>query len=256
MQPSVLPVGMCIRASQVGVLSSHFRLTGHGPKASVACESARSANMHISRCTILPKPARSATAVLWAASVVALAWLVPPAAHAQDSGLFSAVPEVAAQPQSPASPDATTVRRRVVEIDLGRLRRAQVSAAESPRPEARSKSLTPLLPRRAAAPVSEATLPLNLFEDVSLTGVVERTAATFSGGYSLSGRLVGEPLGSMTLVVNGETVVGTVRTLGGTYQIWPAGNGLYAISEVEQPPLDCEVLEPHGDGAALAEPAR
>jgi fermentation-respiration switch protein FrsA (DUF1100 family) len=97
---------------------------------------------------------------------------------------------------------------------------------------------------------------LNLFEDVSFTGVVERTAATFSGGYSLSGRLVGEPLGSLTLVVNGETVAGTVRTLDGTYRIRSAGDGLYAISEVEEKPLDCEVLEPQGNGVGLTQPVR
>ena len=256
MHPSVLSIGTSVRPFQVGVLSSLFRRTGHGPLASVASESGMSANMRISRRAIPPRPARSATAVLWAVAVVGLTWLVPPAAHAQPRGLFSAVPDDAAQPPSPASLDATTVRRRVVTIDLGRLRRAQVSAAESPRPEARSKSLAPLLPRRAAAPVSDATLRLNLFEDVVFTGIVERTAPTFSGGYSISGRLVDDSLGTLTLVVNGETVAGTVRTLGGTYRIRSAGGGLYAISEVEQRPLDCAVLEPRGNGVGLAQPAR
>ena len=35
MQPSVLSVGMCIWPFQVGVLSSLFRLTGHGSYASL-----------------------------------------------------------------------------------------------------------------------------------------------------------------------------------------------------------------------------
>ena len=200
--------------------------------------------MHISRCTVPPNPARSATAVLWAVAVVVLTGLVPSAAHAQPRGLFSAVPDDAPQPLSPASLDATTVRRRVVTVDLDRLDRAQASIAESLGRDPRSKSFAPLLPRRAAAPVSDATLPLNLFEDVALTGTVEWTAPTSSGGYSLSGRLVGEPLGTVTLVVNGETVAGTVRTPGGTYQIRSAGDGLYAISEVEEAPLDCEVVVP------------
>ena len=134
--------------------------------------------MHIYRCTVPPRPARSATAVLWAVAVVGLTWLVPTAAHAQDSGLFSAVHDDAAQPQSPASLDAT--------------------------------------------------------------------APTFSGGDSLSERLIGELLGTLTLVANGETVAGAVRMLGGTYRIRSARVGPHAISEVEEPPPDCEVLEPQG----------
>ena len=91
---------------------------------------------------------------------------------------------------------------------------------------------------------SNATLTLNLFEDVVLTGVVERTAPTFSGGYSISGRLLDEPLGALTIVVNGETVAGSIRTLGGTYRIRSVDGGHYVVSEVEEPPLRCEVLEP------------
>ena len=167
--------------------------------------------MHFSRCTRPPEPARLATALLWGVSVIGLTWLVPPAADAQQGGLFSAARDGAAQPQSPASLDATPVRRRVVTLDLGRLRRAQVSAAGSSRAEARSKSVAPLVPRRATAPVSDASLPLNLFEDVVFTGIADWTEPTFASGYSLSGQLVEEPLGSLTLVVNDETVAGTVR---------------------------------------------
>ena len=76
-----------------------------------------------------------------------------------------------------------------------------------------------------------------------VTGIVERTAPTFSGGYSVSGRLVGEPLGSMTVVVNDETVAGAVRMAGGgTYHIQSIG-GLTTVSEVEEPPLVCEAGE-------------
>ena len=199
--------------------------------------------MDMSRCALPRRAVRSATPVLWAVSVVGLMWLVPSAVDGQPAGLFSAVHDVAAEPQSPAPLDAATVRRRVVTIDLGRLGRAQAATAESPRPEARPKSLAPLLPRRAAAPVSDATLQLNLFEDVAFTGIVDSTAPTFLGGYSLSGRLVEEPLGTVTLVVNGETVAGTVRTPGHTYGIRSVADGLYAISEVEPAPLECLVPE-------------
>jgi hypothetical protein len=87
---------------------------------------------------------------------------------------------------------------------------------------------------------------LHLFGDIVFTGIAERTPPTFSGGYSLSGRLIGERLGTLTLAVNGETVAGTVRTLGGKYRIRSARDGPFAISEVEEPPLDCEVEEPQG----------
>ena len=96
-------------------------------------------------------------------------------------------------------------------------------------------------------PTPDVTLTLNLFEDVIVTGMVERTAPTFSGGYSISGRLVGKALGTLTIVVNGQTIAGAVRTLGGTYRIRSLGSGRYTISEVIEPPLDCKVLKPESE---------
>ena len=69
------------------------------------------------------------------------------------------------------------------------------------------------------APASSGSLHLNLFDDVSVTVIVEWTEPTFSGGYSLSGSLLGDPLGSMTLVVNGNRVVGSVEAGGQMYRI-------------------------------------
>ena len=76
-------------------------------------------------------------------------------------------------------------------------------------------------------------LRLNLFNDASFTVLVEGTAPTFSGGYSLSGRLAGVEMGTVTLVVNGDVVVGTVRTPETTYRIRPAGGGLHAVSQID-----------------------
>ena len=184
-----------------------------------------------------------------AVSVIGLTWLGPSAVEAQQSGLFSTVDPAAAQLDSPtpASLDATTVRRRMVTIDLGRLQRAQATVAGLRRPPVPVKAVSPRSGGRGAVPASDRTLTLNLFEDVVFTGIVERTAPTFSGGYSISGRLGGKPLGTLTLVVNGETVAGSVRTLGGTYRIRSVGDGLYAISEVDEPPLNCGVEEPHSE---------
>ena len=116
--------------------------------------------------------------------------------------------------------DTITLRRRVVTIDFEMLGRARASAAAGTAPS--------------------AAVTLNLFDDVVLTGMVERIEPTFSGGWSVSGRIAGEPLGTMTLVVNGQTVAGTVRTLGGTYRIRWVGDGMYAISEVDLSRLPAE----------------
>ena len=89
--------------------------------------------------------------------------------------------------------------------------------------------------REAAAQRTEppTVLTLNLFDDVVHEAIIEWTAPTFSGGYSISGRLVDDPLSTVTLVVNGETVAGTVRMPGGTYRIRSVGGGLYAVSELD-----------------------
>lgn len=51
----------------------------------------------------------------------------------------------------------------------------------------------------------------------------------------------------MTLVVNGDRVVGTVQSPEGTYRIRSIGAGLSTVSEVEEPPLECGVGESHSE---------
>ena len=188
---------------------------------------------------------RSITAV----TVMLLSWLFTVEAREQRGVLFSAVSsaELPLDSPKPTSRGATTVRRRVVTMDLRRLRRARAVASELPRRPARIKAVSPHTSGRDAVSESDAILTLNLFDDVVVTGVVEQTAPTFFGGYSLSGRIVGKPHGTVTIVVNGKTVAGTVRTLGGTYRIRSLGGGRYAISEVKEPPLDCKVLKPESE---------
>ena len=191
-----------------------------------------------------------------AVTVVLLGLLLTATVEGQGKGLFSEVEPAAARTRTPASLDATTLRRRVVTMDLERLRRARAAASVLPRPPVRTKAVSPRRGKPDAAHAPDATLTLNLFQDIVFTGIVDSTAPTFSGGYSISGRLVGEPLGTLTLVVNGQTVVGTVRTLGGTYRIRSAGDGLYAISQVEEPPLDCQVLKPEAEGGRPKPPSQ
>ena len=114
--------------------------------------------------------------------------------------------------------DRATLRRREVSVDIGRL--ASVADGES------------------------SALRLNLFDDVVLTGTIERRTLTFSGGYALSGRLAGVAEGRVTLVVNGSVVAGTVRLAGATYRIRPSGAGRHAILQIDpsQLPQGCEVV--------------
>ncbi len=141
-------------------------------------------------------------------------------------------------------PGAEAVRQRLVAIDLRQLDRARdasVSAAGG-----------------GTGPREARVLRLNLFDDLVVTGVIDHTASTLSGGYSLSGHVVGEPHSDLVLVVNGDIVVGSVATLDGRYAIESTGGGV-TVSEVRASPLDCQVLPapsadrpPNGDSAASA----
>ena len=161
-----------------------------------------------------------------ALAVTLLTALAAGEAAGQPGGLFREVAPagVVAGPDLSTVSDSITLRRRLVAIDFGQLSPPGASAARAAGPE--------------AAP--SGVLTLNLFEDASFTGLVESVAPTFSGGYSLAGPLAGVEMGTMTLVVNGEVVAGTVRTPEATYRIRPAGGGLHAVSEVDLsrlPPL-------------------
>ena len=158
-----------------------------------------------------------------------MALLAPLGARALS--LFEAVD---AAPASLVVSDGAVLRTRVVRIDAAALERVRVGLVSGAAafPEAAVRAPGDLPP--------ETHLTVDLFDDAAVTAVVERTAPTLSGGYSLSGGIAGEPFGSFTLVVDGETVAGSVRLPGGTYRIHGAGAGLVALSEVEEPPLECD----------------
>ena len=141
--------------------------------------------------------------------------------EAQANGLFS---EVEGEP--PHSTDVETLASRLVGIDFG-----QIAQITNP-PIDLKDSVT-------GTPPTSHTLVLNLFDDVVFTGIVEHVEPTASG-HALWGSLQGVELGTMTLVVNGKVVVGTVRTPDAVYSIRTAGDGTYVIRQIDEsslPPL-------------------
>ena len=105
------------------------------------------------------------------------------------------------------SSNPATLRWREVSVDTGMLARAAVSET--------------------------ATVTLNLFEDTVLTGTMERRTPTSSGGVALFGRLAGIEEGTVTLVVRGNVVLGTVRIPGSTYRIRPSGPQRHTIVQID-----------------------
>ena len=143
-------------------------------------------------------------------------------AAGQPGGVFREVAPAGAVagPDLSTVSDSITLRRRLVAIDFGQLTLPADTAVA--------------IPGAAVAP--SGVLTLNLFDDASFTGLVESVTPTFSGGYSLAGRLAGVEMG--------------------TYRIRPAAGGLHTVSQVDLsalPPPDAGSLTdllPPGDPSA------
>ena len=78
-------------------------------------------------------------------------------------------------------------------------------------------------------------LLLNMRTDVDLDMVVERTAPT-KWGYSLSGRIEGDAMGFVTLVVHEQAVAGTVWTPDAAYEVVHLGGSVHALRDVTNRP--------------------
>ena len=170
---------------------------------------------------------------LFAATLAVGAETGPGGQGAQE--LFASVQEGTAVGLHRLTEDAETARSRLVAIDVAWLDAVRDSLASLP------SAVTSPAAEAPPGLTRNAVLRLNLFDDVVVTGLVERTAQTFSGGYSLSGPLLDQPLGTMTLVVNDKIVAGTVRTGGDVYHIRSVDEGAYAVLQVEQEPMECDV---------------
>ena len=111
---------------------------------------------------------------------------------------------------------------------------------------------------RMHAEVSPALVRLNLLDDVTFIALVDRTGPA-SAGYWLSGSIDGWAHGSLTLVVNGAVVAGTVRAPGATYTIRSVGGGRHVVRRLDlamQPSLRDDVVPPNDGPAAPSGPTR
>ena len=124
------------------------------------------------------------------------------------------------------SPGVETLVSRFAGIDFGQLA-PSLGSVSSPLGIDQVSRLTP------------QTVTLNLFEDATFTGRIEHVEPTASG-YAFWGGLDGVELGTMTMVVNGDIVVGTVRTPQTVYTITTTYTGSYVIRQIDEsslPPL-------------------
>ncbi len=135
----------------------------------------------------------------------------------RSSGLFY---EVDGDPLPSNGVDA--LKSRLVGVDLGQLSGVTKS------------HLGPRGPVTGQPPTPQKLI-LNLFDDAVFTGIVEHVEPTASG-HALWGRLDGVELGTMTMVVNGKVVVGTVRTPNEVYSIRTVGYA-YVIRQIDESSL-------------------
>ena len=76
------------------------------------------------------------------------------------------------------------------------------------------------------------TIHLNLFEDTILTAHLDKLNQNPSGSYTWIGKVAGDPLSSVVLVVRDGTVYGSIQTsFDGEYAIQPLTGGVHAVQE-------------------------
>ena len=156
--------------------------------------------------------------------VAAALTVVAPPAWAQEplaASLFATPgPGVVTMLEMPAD----ALRQRLVGIDFAGLEETRAQA----------ESLAP------------GNLRLNLFDDAVFEAVITDTGPTSAGSW-LTGHLVGQELASLSLVVNGDLVVGTVRAPGGSYAIRWVGDGLHVVRDLDPaafPSLESDIRLP------------
>ena len=200
--------------------------------------------------TAVPARGRGRAAVVTALAALAAAFGAG-AVGAQGNDVFVAAEAALAERLSTTLADAadlpgmTTIRRRLVRVDTDLLELARLRA---PAGDAGFPGVA------ADAPL----LTLRLFDDIELSGVVERVEPTATGlGYALFGQLKrsdGDDDDTtewdMTLLVYGETVAGTIRTASELYEIRSVDGDVHAITQIEPslPSDDPPLVPPPSSG--------
>jgi len=89
-------------------------------------------------------------------------------------------------------------------------------------------------------------ITLNFFVGTALGAVLDRVEPGYGGGFVWTGRVQGEPLSLVTLAVKDGVMAGTVLLPGGVFEISYAGNGMHAVSEIDQSafPPEAEPIVP------------
>jgi hypothetical protein len=123
-------------------------------------------------------------------------------------GIFVDTPR---QGSVPAAPARTVRRLRRVEVDFPRLFPAG---------------------SRAAAGAAER-LTLNLFPDACLVAVRARVTDLGPGRVQWEGRVPAASHGTVTLVIDGEVMVGTVRIDREVFEIRYLGDGVHAVAHID-----------------------
>lgn len=144
--------------------------------------------------------------------IAALLWVSPYASSAQDEilPLFYEAPTL----QSPAIPNyRAIIRARPVSIDF-------------------SSIVKPACYSRGEA-AFRGRLQLNLFGDLSLTSILDRVEQVSPDGFTWIGRIEGEELSKVILVVRDGVMAGHIRTPKEVYEVRCAGNGVHVICQID-----------------------
>lgn len=106
-----------------------------------------------------------------------------------------------------------------------------------------------------APPVTPRLLELNLFPDVFLTAWLDRVEPVAPAGFVWIGQVSGAEDSHVILVVSDGVLAGSITVGHASYQVRYAGDGFYAISEVDSSRYPAERLPLPVSAAAESSPA-